>query len=102
MRIIEIHDEKIIFKFLFHRYVIPFSQIRGIERRKGWKGTDFFVLKVEGYHYDPNKLSLYPFAFVYPFEFDCNRKTQEIAFNLQEMIQKRWVDMQLLKSDQEE
>lgn len=94
MCIIEIRDEKIIFKFLFHRYVIPFSQIQGIERKTGRNKNDvYFALIVEGY--DSNKV-------FYPFEFECNRKTQEIAQKLQEMIQKRWVDMQLSKSDDEE
>ncbi len=83
--IVEIHDEKIIFKGFFHRYIIPFSQIQDIERRKGqYKGTAYFVLKVKGY--DPNKV-------FYPFEFDCNKKTQELA-------QKLWVDIQLRHADE--
>ena len=92
MHIVEIHDEKIIFKGLFHRYVIPFSQIQGIERKIGrYKCDVYFALIVEGY--DPNKV-------FYPFEFDCNRKTKEIAQELQEIIQKLWVDLQLKQSDE--
>ena len=95
---IELRDETIISKFLFHRYVIPFTQIQEIERHDGrYKGTAYFVLIVEGYgRFDPNKLSFYP------FEFESNGKTREIAFHLQEMLQKRWVEMQLSMSDEEE
>ncbi len=89
--IVEIHENEIQFKGLFHRYVIPFSQIQGIERRNGrYIGTAFFVLKVEGY--DCNK------AF-YPFVFDRNRKTREIAQEIREVVQKNQVEIQSIRSD---
>lgn len=86
--VVEIYEDKIKFKKLFCKYTIQQAQIRDIEMEyQDLTREKVFVLKVDGYERGKNRYS-------YPFQFVCNRKTQEL-------VQKIWVDIQLRQSDEQ-